>query len=55
MVVLHKVIRQTHFFELIFAVCLHEKTAAILENVRHEHNHISQQFRFDFDVHQLLG
>ena len=54
MIVLHKVIRQAVRLELILSKCLHEKAAAVLKNIRHEYDHVSQMSRFNFDFHYAL-
>src|SRR5579872_5576231 len=54
MVVLHKVIRQSHRFELVLAKRFHEEAAAVLKNVGHQHRYISQRARFNFDIHGFL-
>ena len=54
MVVLDKVRRQAQCLELVLAKRFHEKTAAILENLRDKNNHVSEVSRLDPDLHMNL-
>jgi hypothetical protein len=50
-VVLDELIREAQGLEVILPKSLHEEAAAVLENIRHENDNLSEMPRFDSNVH----
>ena len=54
MIILNEMSRQAVSFKLILTICFHEKSPAILKNIRNQNGAISKEPRFNLYFHDRL-